>query len=114
MERDQAIDWDVNSWSIAWDWEATARARVEELSLALENLQAYNNILHEEVHVLYDQLQPNIPPKVAEMCHGVAGAGEEGPNGDLDIFGATPSMNIMDDRPPEASSRSRATKNAED
>jgi hypothetical protein len=27
---------------------------VEELSLALENLQAYNNVPDEEVHVLYD------------------------------------------------------------
>jgi hypothetical protein len=27
---------------------------VEELSVALENFQAYNNTLHEEVHVLYD------------------------------------------------------------
>jgi hypothetical protein len=33
---------------------ATARAWVEELSIALENLQAYNNTLHEEVRVLYD------------------------------------------------------------
>jgi hypothetical protein len=31
-----------------------------------------------------------------------------------DIFGAPPSMNIMNDRPPEASSGSRATKNVED
>jgi hypothetical protein len=30
---------------------------VEELSVALANLQAYNNTLHEEVHVLYDQLR---------------------------------------------------------
>jgi hypothetical protein len=46
MERDRAIDWAVNSRSIAWDCEATARARVEELSVALENLQVYNNALH--------------------------------------------------------------------
>jgi hypothetical protein len=39
---------------------------------------------------------------------------ERGPYGELDIFGAPPSMNIMDDRPPEASSRSGATKNVED
>jgi ATP-dependent helicase YprA (DUF1998 family) len=53
VERDQAIYWAMSSRSIAWDCEATAQARVEELSLALENLQVYNNILHEEVHVLY-------------------------------------------------------------
>jgi ATP-dependent helicase YprA (DUF1998 family) len=54
VERDRAIEWAINSRSIAWDCEANARARVVELSVALENLQAYNNTLHEEVHVLYD------------------------------------------------------------
>jgi hypothetical protein len=87
---------------------------VEELSLALENLQAYNNILHEEVHVLYDQLHPNVPPKVAEMGASAVGAGEGGPYGELDLFGAPTSMNIVDDRPPEASGGSRATKNVEE
>jgi hypothetical protein len=52
-ERDWAIDWAVNSRSIAWDREAKARARVAELSAAIENLQVYCNTLHEEVHVLY-------------------------------------------------------------
>ena len=52
-ERDSAIDWAVNSCSIAWDREAKARARVAELSVALDNLQVYCNTLHEEVHVLY-------------------------------------------------------------
>jgi hypothetical protein len=54
VERDRAIDWAVNSRSIASDCEATDRARVEELSVALENLHAYNSTLYEEVHVLYD------------------------------------------------------------
>jgi hypothetical protein len=49
---------------------------VEELSMALKNLQAYNNVLHKEVHVLYDQLHPNVPPEVAEMGAGAAGADE--------------------------------------
>jgi hypothetical protein len=40
---------------------------VEELSVALENLKAYNNTLHEEVHVLYDQLHRNMPLEVAAM-----------------------------------------------
>jgi chromosome segregation ATPase len=52
-ERDLAIDWAVNSCSIAWDREAKARARVAELSAAIDNLQVYCNTLHEEVHVLY-------------------------------------------------------------
>jgi hypothetical protein len=92
----------------------TAQAWVEELSLALENLQAYNNVQHEEVHVLYDQLHPNKPPEVTEVEASVVGVGEGGPYGELDIFGAPPSMNIMDDRPPKASSGSRATRNVED
>jgi chromosome segregation ATPase len=37
-ERDLALDWAVNSRSIAWDREAKARARVEELSTTIDNL----------------------------------------------------------------------------
>jgi hypothetical protein len=37
-ERDLAVDWAVNSRSVAWDREAKARARVAELSVALDNL----------------------------------------------------------------------------
>jgi hypothetical protein len=55
-----------------------------------------------------------VPPEVAEMGAGVAGADEGGPYGELDIFGVPLSMNIVDDRPPEASSGSGATKNVED
>jgi hypothetical protein len=51
----------VNSRPFAWAKEAKARARVEELSLAMDNLQVYYNTLHEEVHVLYSQLHPNVP-----------------------------------------------------
>jgi hypothetical protein len=109
MEWDRAIDWDVNSRSIAWDCEATARARVEELSVALENLQVYNNALHEEVHVLYDQLHTNVPLEVAAMGAGAAGVVGGGPYGELDIFGAPPSMNNTDDRPPEASKWSESS-----
>jgi chromosome segregation ATPase len=52
-EQDLALDWAANSCSIAWDREAKARARVEELSTTINNLQVYYNILHEEVHELY-------------------------------------------------------------
>jgi chromosome segregation ATPase len=52
-ERDLALDWAVNSRSLAWAKEAKARARVEELSTTMDNLQVYCNTLHEEVHVLY-------------------------------------------------------------
>jgi outer membrane murein-binding lipoprotein Lpp len=37
-ERDLALDWDVNSRSLAWAKEAKARARVEELSKVVDNL----------------------------------------------------------------------------
>jgi hypothetical protein len=57
-ERDLALDWAVNSPLLAWAKEAKARARVEELSTTMENLQVYCNTLHEEVHVLYSQLHP--------------------------------------------------------
>jgi hypothetical protein len=113
VERDRAIDWAVNSQSIVWDCEVNARARVEELSVALENLQAYNNTLHEEVHVLYDQLHPNVPPKVAAMGARTSGAASEGPYGELDLFGAPPSMIIADDHSPKASSGAGAAKDVD-
>jgi chromosome segregation ATPase len=45
-ERDSTIDWAVNSRSIAWDRKTKARARVAELSAALDSLQVYCNTLH--------------------------------------------------------------------
>jgi hypothetical protein len=110
MERDTAIDWAVNSRSFAWDCEANALARVAELSTSLENLQAYCNTLHEEVHVLYDRLHPNVPPKVAAMGAGTSGAASGGPDGELDLFGAPPSMNLTDERSLEAGSGVGAAK----
>jgi hypothetical protein len=37
-KRDLALDWTINSHPLAWAKEAKARARVEELSLAMDNL----------------------------------------------------------------------------
>jgi hypothetical protein len=110
VERDRAIDRAVNSRSIAWDCEANARALVVELSIALENLQAYNNTLHEEVYVLYDQLHPSVPSEVAAMGGGASRAAVGGPFGELDLFGAPPSMNLADDRSPEVDSGAGAAK----
>jgi hypothetical protein len=110
----RAIDWAVNSRSIAWDRVATAPGWVEELSMAVENLQVYNNALHEEVHVLYDQLHPNMPPKVATMGAGSAWVVGKGPYGELDLFGAPPSMNIANDRPLKATSGAGAAKDTDD
>jgi chromosome segregation ATPase len=66
-ERDLALDWAVNSSSIAWDREAKARARVEKLSTAVDNLQVYCNTLHEEVHELYSRLHPDVPANPVGM-----------------------------------------------
>jgi hypothetical protein len=72
-ERDLADDWVVNSRSIAWDRESKARARVTELSEALDNLQVYCNTLHEEVHVLYSRLHPDVPDSPVAMGVGPSG-----------------------------------------
>jgi hypothetical protein len=103
-KRDTAIYWAINSCSFTWDCEAKALARVAELSASLENLQAYCNTLHEEVHILYDRLHPSVPPEVAAMGAGPSGTTDGGPDGELDLFGAPPSMNLADERSPEAGS----------
>jgi hypothetical protein len=111
-ERDTAIDWAVNSHSFAWDCEAKALARVAELSASLKNLQAYCNTLHEEVHLLYDRLHPNVPPDVVAMGVGPSITTNGGSNGGIDLFGAPSSMNLADERSPEVGSRT--TKDGED
>jgi hypothetical protein len=98
------IDWVVNSRSFAWDCEAKALARVAELSASLENLQSYCNTLHEKVHVFYDQLHPNVPPEVAVMGARPSRTANGGPYGELVLFGAPPSINLADERSPEAGS----------
>ena len=45
-----------------------------------------------------------MPPEIAAMGAGASGAAGGGPYGELDLFGAPPSMNIVDDRSPKASS----------
>jgi hypothetical protein len=111
-ECDTAIDWAVNSRSFSWDCEAKALAHVAKLSASLENLQAYCNTLHEEVHVLYDRLHPNVPPDVAAMGAGPSETTNGGSDGGIDLFGAPPSMNLADERSPKAGSGT--TKDEED
>jgi hypothetical protein len=111
-ERDSAIDWAVNSRSIAWDCEAKARARVVELSAALDSLQVYCNTLREEVHVLYARLHPDVPSDATAMGAGPSGTTNEGPNGELDLFSPPPSMNLANERSPAAGNK--ATKDDED
>jgi hypothetical protein len=100
VERDLAIDWAVNSRSIAWDREAKARARVAELSAAIDNLQVYCNTLHEEVHVLYSRLHPDVPADLVAMGARPSGTAGEGLSGELDLFKPPPSMNLADEQSP--------------
>jgi hypothetical protein len=87
-DRDLALDWAVHSRSLAWAKEAKARARVEELSSAIDNLQACCNTLHEEVHVLYSQLHPNVPADPVGIEAGPSHVAGEAFGGELDLFQA--------------------------
>jgi hypothetical protein len=99
-EWDLALDWAVNSPSLAWAKEARARARVEELSSVVDVLQVYCNTLHEEVHVLYSQLHPNVPADPVGMGAGPSGAAGEALGWELDLFRPPPSMNLVDEWSP--------------
>jgi hypothetical protein len=103
-ERNLEINWAVNSRSIAWDREAKARARVAELSAAIDNLQVYCNTLHEEVHVLYSRLHPDVPADPVAMGAGSPGTAGEGLGGELDLFNPPPSMNLADEWSPTTDS----------
>jgi hypothetical protein len=99
-ERDLALDWAVNSRSLTWAKEAKARARVEELSTAVDNLQVYYNTLDEEVHVLYSRLHPDVPADPVGMGAGPSRAAGEALGGELDLFRPPPSMNLVDEWSP--------------
>jgi hypothetical protein len=103
-EQDLALDWAINSRSLAWAKEAKARARVEELSTAVDNLQVYCNTLHEEVHVLFSRLHPNVPADPIRMGAGPSGAASEALDGELDLFRPPPSMNLVDEWSPTPNS----------
>jgi allophanate hydrolase subunit 1 len=85
-KRDLALDWVVNSRLLAWAKEVKARAHVEELSLAMDNLQVYYNTLHEQVHVLYSQLHPNVPADLVGTEAGPSHVAGEALDGALDLF----------------------------
>jgi hypothetical protein len=73
---------------------------VEELSTAVDNLQIYCNTLHEEVHVLYSQLHPNVPADPVGMEAGPSRAAGEALGGELDLFRPPPSTNLVDEWSP--------------
>ena len=95
-DRDLALDWAVQSRSVAWPKEAKARARVEELSTAIDNLQVYCNTLHEEVHVLYSQLHPNVAADPVRSEAGPSHTAGEALGGELDLFRPPPSLRLVD------------------
>ena len=96
-KRDLALDWVANSRLLVWAKEAKARARVEELSLAMDNLQVCCNALHEEVHVLYSQLHPNVPANLVGTEAGPSHVAGEALDGELDLFRPPPSTKLVDE-----------------
>jgi hypothetical protein len=88
-KRDLALDWAVNSRPFAWAKESKAQVRVEELSLAMDNLQVYYNTLH-EVHVLYSQLHPNVSADPVGMEVGPSRVAGEALGGELNLFRPLP------------------------
>jgi hypothetical protein len=73
---------------------------VEELSSTVDNLQVYCKTLHEEVHVLYSQLHPNVPVDPVGMEAGPSGVAREALGGELDLFRPPPSMKLVDEWSP--------------
>ena len=51
----------------AWSREDVLRARQFEMGQQLANAEEYNDNLHEEVHLLNNQLHPYVPPGATEM-----------------------------------------------
>jgi uncharacterized coiled-coil protein SlyX len=99
-DRDLALDWVVQSRSLAWDKEQKAQARVAELNLAVHELQTYCNTLHEEVHVLYSQLHPSEPTNPDESKAGPSHVAGHALGGELDLFQPPPSMRLVDEWSP--------------
>ena len=73
---------------------------MEELSIAVDNLQVYCNTLHEEVHVLYSQLHPNVPADPVGMEARPSELAGEALGGELDLFRPPPSMKLVDEWSP--------------
>jgi hypothetical protein len=99
-DQDLALDWVVQSRSLAWDKEQKAQARVAELNLAVEDLQTYCNTLHEEVHVLYSQLHPSEPTDPVESEAGPSHVAGQALGSELDLFQPPPSMRLVDEWSP--------------
>ena len=82
----------MNQRNEAWHEENVLRARQVELEQQLAVAEEYNDHLHEEVHLLHNQLHPLLPPDDEdEMGSGVIMA-----EGDDDI-----EINGPEDVPPD-------------
>ena len=78
----------MNQRNEAWHEENVLRARQIELEQQLAAAEEYNDNLHEEVHLLHNQLHPILPPDVEndnedEMGSGVIMAKDD----DIEING---------------------------
>jgi hypothetical protein len=98
--QDLALDWVVQSRSLAWAKEAKAQARVANLNSTIDDLQAYCNTLHEEVHVLYSQLHPSEPADPVGAEARPSHVAREALGGELDLFRPPPSMRLVDEWSP--------------
>jgi hypothetical protein len=66
----------------------------------VDNLQVYCNTLHEEVHVLYSRLHPDVSADPVRMGARPSGTSSEALGGELDLFRPPPSMNRADEWSP--------------
>jgi hypothetical protein len=99
-ERDSALDGPSTRVPLL----GTERPKLEpmwgELSTTVDNLQVYCNTLHEEVHVLYSQLHPDVPANPIGIGAGPSGTAGEAFGGELNLFKPPPSMNLADEWTP--------------
>jgi uncharacterized protein YlxW (UPF0749 family) len=51
----------LNQWNEAWQEKNVLRARQVEIEQQLADVEEYNDHLHEEVHLLHNQLHPLLP-----------------------------------------------------
>jgi HPt (histidine-containing phosphotransfer) domain-containing protein len=100
VDQDLALNWVVQSCSLAWAKEARAQARIAELNSAIDDLQTYCNTLHEEVHVLYSQLHPSEPADPVGTEAGPSHVAGEALGGELDLYRPPPSMRLVDEWSP--------------
>jgi hypothetical protein len=75
----------LNQWNEAWHKENILRAQQVELEQQLAAVEEYNDHLHDEVHLLHNQLHPLLPHDDDEICSGVIMAEDDD---DIEINGS--------------------------